>query len=215
MFSKFLGNTSGKKRGILTVALGVACLLLAAILICLVLWVVDLFIPDRGDQLANSFELCEPDFAYDITNDAEYMAEDRRVWVNDGTMSAPITDEDYSDNQLYLFFEKYFTALQTGDGEALRSCYNSDVAKKLRIPYKLSMQRVYDINLQYISTESKSDSDGIVYDEVIYRFEYKIMKNDGVFRADLESGAVRPQYITMRVYFDRIEIYAVVSNFIK
>lgn len=215
MFSKLLGSSTGKKRGILVATLSIACLLLATLLVCIILWFVNLFIPDRDDQLANSFELCEPDFEYDISNDAEYMAEDRRVWVNDGTMSAPITDEDYSDNQLYLFFEKYFTALQTGDGEALRSCYNSDVAKKLRIPFKLSMQRVYDINLQYISTESKSDNDGIVYDEVIYRFEYKIMKNDGVFRADLESGAVRPQYITMRVYFDRIEIYAVVSNFIK
>ncbi|MBQ7011444.1 MAG: hypothetical protein IJN63_07025 [Clostridia bacterium] len=215
MISDVIGNVKGKKKGILVGALIALCLLLAAALICLVLWVVDLFIPERGEQLVNSFELYEPDFEYDISNDAAYMAEDRRVWVNDGTLSAPIDDEDYSDNQLYLFFEKYFTALQTGDGETLRSCYNADVAKKLRIPYKLSMQRVYDINLQYISSESKSDSDGIVYEEVIYRFEYKIMKNDGVFRSDLESGAVRPQYITMRVYFDRIEIYAVVSNFIK
>ncbi|MBE6641718.1 MAG: hypothetical protein E7619_09030 [Ruminococcaceae bacterium] len=210
-----LKNATGKKKGILIALLAVAALLLVAALLCLVLFLVDFFIPDRGEELANRFELYPVDYEYDISGDEKYMAEDRRVWVNDGTLSAPIDDNDYSDNQLYMFFEKYFKALQEGDASSLKECYSDELVKTLKLPYRISMQRVYDINLQYISTEAATDEAGIVYDSVVYRFEYKIMKNDGTFRRDLESDAVRPQYITIRQYFDKIYISNVVSNFIK
>ena len=69
--------------------------------------------------------------------------------------------------------------------------------------------------LYYQSSESKTDKTGIVYEEYVYKFEYKIMKNDGVFRRDLESDAVRPQFVTIRVYFDTIYISGVISNYRK
>ena len=79
----------------------------------------------------------------------------------------------------------------------------------------MPMQRVYDIRVLLLSSESKTDSDGIVYTEHICQFEYKILKNDGVFRSDLESGAVRPQILTIREYYDRVIIYDAVTNFRK
>lgn len=215
MLREMLGNATGKKKGVIIGLLSFTAVFLLAALSCLVLFLIDFLIPDRSDDGLNDISFATPDYTYDISLDDEYMAEDRRVWVNDGVLSAPIDDEDYSDNQLYIFFAKYFTALQTGDAASLKSCYSDELVSTLKLPNKLSMQRVYDIMLYYRSGESKTDPSGIIYTEYVYRFEYKIMKNDGVFRRDLESDAIRPQIVTVRVYFDDIYISDVISNFRK
>ncbi len=215
MVSRILGNATGKKKGVLIGLLTIAAVIMLAALACLVLFIIDLLIPDRTDTGGFDIVFAEPDYFYDITEDDEYMAEDRRVWVNDGALSAPIDDEDYSDNRLYIFFERYFTALQTGDIVTLKDCYSEEMLSILKLPNKLSMQRVYDIMLHYQSSEQKTDQSGIIYEEIIYKFEYKIMKNDGVFRRDLESDAIRAQFVTIHVYFDEIYISDVISNYRK
>ena len=215
MFRKFFSDAKGKKKGVLIGMLAVAAIVMLTALCCLVLFIVDLFLPDRGADDTFEIKFATPDYSYDITADSDYMVEDRRVWVSDGALSAPIDDEDYSDNQLYIFFEKYFTALQTGDVASLKECYSPELISTLKLPNKLSMQRVYDIMLHYQSSEYKTDPTGIVYEELVYKFEYKIMKNDGVFRRDLESDAIRAQYVTIRVYFDNIYISEVISNYRK
>lgn len=215
MSDKIFGNMTGKKKGVIIGLLTFVALFLLAALICLILFIVDFLIPDKSDDGRLDITFAEPDYSSNISEDADYMAEDRRVWVNDGALSAPIDDEDYSNNQLYLFFEKYFTALQTGDLASLKECYSEELLSTLKLPNKLSQQRIYDIMLHYQSSESKTDKTGIVYEEIVYKFEYKIMKNDGVFRRDLESDAVRPQFVTIRVYFDEIYIFDVISNYRK
>ncbi len=215
MALRILGNVTGKKKGVLIGLLAIAAVVMLAALACLVLFIVDFIIPDNSDEDRFDISFVTPDFSYNISDDEQYMAEDRRVWVNDGALSAPIDDEDYSDNQLYIFFDKYFTALQTGDITSLKECYSDELVSTLKLPNKLSMQRVYDIMLHYQSSEQKTDQSGIVYEELVYKFEYKIMKNDGVFRRDLESDAIRPQFVTISVYFDSIYISNVVSNYRK
>lgn len=215
MSFQLLRNASGKKKGVLIGLLLFTAIFLIAALACLILFIIDFLIPDRSDDDLFNIDFATPDYSYDITLDADYMAEDRRVWVNDGVLSAPIDDEDYSDNQLYIFFQNYFTALQTGDIAALKDCYSDEALSILKLPNRLSMQRVYDIMLHFQYSERKTDQSGIVYEEHVYKFEYKIMKNDGVFRRDLQSDAVRPQYITIKMYFDKIYISNVISNFRK
>ena len=137
------------------------------------------------------------------------------MWVDDGIISAPLDDEDFSSKPLYVFFDSYFKALQSGDGNALRALYSDECAKVFRIPYKIPMQRVYDIMLHYVSSETVTDPTGISYEKHVYRFEYKIMKNDGVFRDDLESDAIRPQIVTVHEYFDKIYIADIIADFKK
>lgn len=215
MSSNVFGNASKKKKGVIIGLLSFVAIFLLAALVCLILFIINFLIPDRSETEGMNITFAEVDYSYDITEDDKYMVEDRRVWVDDGALSAPIDDEDYSDNQLYLFFDKYFTALQTGDIASLKECYSEELVSTLKLPNKLSQQRVYDIMLYYQSSESKTDKTGIVYEEYVYKFEYKIMKNDGVFRRDLESDAVRPQFLTIRVYFDTIYISGVISNYRK
>ncbi len=212
MALSILDNATGKKKGVIIGLLAIAAVVMLAALACLILFIIDFLIPDRNEDDRFNINFATPDYTYNIADDEEYMLEDRRVWVNDGALSAPINDEDYSDNQLYIFFEKYFTALQTGDIGSLKECYSDEMLSVMKLPSKLSMQRVYDIMLHYQSSEQKTDASGIVYEEYVYKFEYKIMKNDGVFRRDLESDAIRPQFITVSVYFDKIYISDVISN---
>ena len=215
MQASIFANAKGKKKGVIIGLLSVAVIFLLAALACLVLFIVDLLITDRDPDDDFNIKFATPDYTYNIADDDKYMAEDRRVWVDDGALSAPIDDEDYSNNQLYIFFDKYFTALQTGDISSLKECYSDELQSTLKLPVKLSMQRVYDIMLTYQSSEQKTDKSGIVYTEHVYKFEYKIMKNDGVFRRDLESDAIRPQFVTISEYFDEIYISNVISNYRK
>ena len=208
-----INGATGKKKVLIIVLAGFVILLAAALLITGILALITAFIPDRPTELVNNIVFSEPDYEYDISNDEEYMIQDRRVWVDDGIISAPLDDEDFSSNTLYVFFDTYFKALQSGNGEALRACYSDDCVTRLRIPYKIPMQRVYDIMLHYVSSESATDANGIVYEKHVYRFEYKIMKNDGVFRSDLESDAIRPQLVTVSVYFDDVYISDVITDF--
>ena len=50
------------------------------------------------------------------------------------------------------------------------------------------MQRLYDIKIEKISSEAPN---------YIYMLEYKIHKNDGTFRRDIDSDAARPQYLVI------------------
>ena len=106
MLRGMLGNATGKKKGVIIGLLSIAALILLSALACLMLFIIDFLIPDRSSDDGFNISFVTPDYEYDITEDSAYMAEDRRVWVNDGVLSAPIDDEDYSDNQLYIFFDK-------------------------------------------------------------------------------------------------------------
>ncbi len=161
-----------------------------------------------------SFVFESADYDADITEDEEYMRQDRRVWVSVGALSAPLDDEVYEDTPLYVFFETYFNALKTGDAAALRACYTEECAAALKIPKRITQQRVYDILLTLISSEEKTDEEGVKCTEHVYRFEYKIMKNDGVFRRDLESGTVRPRIVTLREYPDAVVISDVIGKYL-
>lgn len=204
-----------KKKRIKTAFLIVLLLLALLLLICGVLFLVTRFLPDRSTAQPNDIFFEEPDYEIDISQDPDYLVLDRRIWVDDGIISQPLGDIDSAGNLLYLFFERYFQALIEGDATALRKCYTEECVRVFKIPYRMPMQRVYDIRVLLLSSESKTDSDGIVYTEHICQFEYKILKNDGVFRSDLESGAVRPQILTIREYYDRVIIYDAVTNFRK
>jgi hypothetical protein len=76
MNDKIFGNILGKKKGVIIGLLSFVALFLLAALVCLVLFIVDFFIPDRSDDGRADIIFAEPDYTFDITLDEEYMAED-------------------------------------------------------------------------------------------------------------------------------------------
>ena len=161
-----------KKKRIKTAFLIVLLLLALLLLICGVLFLVTRFLPDRSTAQPNDIFFEEPDYEIDISQDPDYLVLDRRIWVDDGIISQPLGDIDSAGNLLYLFFERYFQALTEGDATALRKCYTEECVRVFKIPYRMPMQRVYDIRVLLLSSESKTDSDGIVYTEHVCQFEY-------------------------------------------
>ncbi len=204
-------NRSGKKRIIIRVIIAVGILLAALAVITAAAALVSHLMSSSGK---NDYEiyLNVPDYERDITQDEEYMVLDRRVWVDDGVISAPLDDYDYKDDRLLVFFSDYFDALVRGDGKTLRTFYSDECLKDVKIPQKMPMQRVYDIMLRFAGREEFTDSDGVNGTRFIYRFEYKIKYNDGTFRTDLASDTVRPQLVTIEMKPDSILITDVVSN---
>lgn len=202
-----------KKKKIKTGFLILLVLFGILLLLCGILFLVTLFLPERGETPDPSYQFAEPDYDFDISQDEEYLALDRRIWVDDGLVAQPLDDLDAEGNLLYGFLKQYFSALTEGDATALRKCYTEECVRVFKIPYRMPMQRVYDIRVILVSSVSKTDSDGFGYTEHVCRFEYKILRNDGVFRSDLESGAVRPQILTLRETYDSVIITDAITNF--
>ena len=195
--------------------LGALLLLLALLALAGILKLVSVFLKRPEPEEQTPYIVFESaDYDADITQDESYMQQDRRVWVSAGALSAPIDDEVYEDVPLYVFFEGYFNALKAGDAAALRACYTDECARALKLPARITQQRVYDILLTLVSTAERSDDAGFKYTESVFLFEYKIMKNDGTFRGDLESGAVRAQLVTLSEYPGEVKISDVIGKYI-
>ena len=178
--------------------LGALALLLALLALAGILKLVSVFLKRPEPEEQTPYIVFESaDYDADITQDEAYMQQDRRVWVSVGA-----------------FFERYFNALKMGDAAALRACYTDECARVLKLPGRITQQRVYDILLTLVSTAERSDDAGVKYTESVYRFEYKIMKNDGTFRGDLESGAVRAQLVTLSEYPGEVKISDVIGKYI-
>ena len=52
---------------------------------------------------------------------------------------------------------------------------------------RFTMQKVYDVNITYSSSETFSE-EGTNYTKSVYILEYKIFENNGTFRRDIGSG---------------------------
>ncbi len=204
-------NRSKNKRIIVRVLIAVGIVLAALIVITGAAALVSHLMSSSGKDDYEIY-LNVPDYERDITQDEEYMVLDRRVWVDDGVISAPLDDYDYKDDRLLVFFSDYFDALVRGDGKTLRTFYSAECLKDVKIPLKMPMQRVYDIMLRYVGREDFTDSDGVDGIRFTYKFEYKIKYNDGTFRSDLASDTVKPQLVTIEMKPDGILISDVVSN---
>ena len=85
-----------------------------------------------------------------------------------------------------------------GDHEAYNARF-SDTYYEDHLPKeRFTMQKIYDVNITYVSSEKISDGN---YTKSIYCIEYKIYENNGTFRRDIGDGS-KKQYFTLSTYSD-------------
>ena len=206
-------SSNAKKRSSLRRALTVILVCAAATALLLLLNAIpfDLLASRAADLLSPKAEetepaggmvqLCEPDWEADINDDAEYMAKSRCIVFTSGALSVKLySAADIAATSLgsdAAFFLKFFDALKEGDAEALNSCFDEGyyAYEGAERRDKITMQRVYDISAELMSSGIIQDGDDAGATEYYFKVTYKIMKNDGSYRSDIPSDtAVAEQY---------------------
>ena len=161
-----------------------------------------------------SYIFYTPDYYADITKDTDYQKQVPYVYYTNGGMTECITEENYSDyGPLVEFFGKYFDSLKAGDTEAYLSLHSERYFTYNFKPYQIAPQRLYNINIELITTTRVDDPIYGNVEKAIVETSYMIMKNDGTFRTDIGSDSSRKQYLEVVYDDDRIFIDAVGYSF--
>lgn len=157
-----------------------------------------------------SYTFYPTDYDLDVTADEVYMGLDRYVYYKNGNETIAITDGDYAAyNPAVAFFGTYFETVIAGDAEKYNTLF-SDLYYETNEPYvRFAPQMLYDIRIEMLSNDPQNDG------SVLYAFnvEYKIHRNDGTFRNDIDSDASKKLYFELFedkegvVKIDRITYY--------
>lgn len=126
------------------------------------------------------------DDPWNFPDNPDYQDMDRRLFVHnpfEGTTYSVEESQLPEEDEFVSFFYDYFQAIIQGDVEAFLDMHASDYQGAEELPSDFTSQMVYDITL-YPQTEG-----GTV---VAYRVDYRIYRNNGTLRSDMESDTIRP-----------------------
>ena len=82
-----------------------------------------------------------------------------------------------------------------GDHKSYNHKFSDSYYKDNSPKDRFTMQKVYDVNITYLSSETLTE-EGTNYTKSVYILEYKIFENNGTFRRDIGSGS-KKQYFTI------------------
>lgn len=150
--------------------------------------------------------LYDPDWESDIFENQAWLDKNRYITYTENGMSLTLVDNDYAScGKPVVMFGAYVDALMHGDAEEVNSFYTDSYFETHERFEKITMQKLYNIEVEYVS-EKYDVFDGRNVVKYVYKFTYMIMENDGTFRNDLISDAMRPQYYTLIEDGDDIRI---------
>ncbi len=142
-------------------------------------------------------------FAVDNSNifsDPEYTEEMRKIYyeylVGENSESVVLDDESVKEFDASVnFMYDYIGYIMRGEVDNYNNCFSSAYYKKIFPKEFFTMQRLYDIKL--INIGKRYENGMTVY---IFKLDYKILKNDGTFRKDIDSSSSRRKtiYVTDR-----------------
>lgn len=117
----------------------------------------------------------------------EFSGFDRTVKFRDGNVTRGMTPENEGTFRAEeLFFKEYFAALEAGDADAYNALFTASYRAEHGDKEKFTPQMIYDIEVERIAQTIIGNTS--TYDFNVY---YKIYRNDGTFRNDVYSDAVR------------------------
>lgn len=154
------------------------------------------------------------DFDENIFEDREYFDLVNAGFISYTDSSTNITvgiDKDkagrYGTGVVFLVDMIY--DIINGDHEAYNARFSDLYYKKHYRKDNFTMQKVYDVNITYVRSESIDDDSGN-YTKSLYVLEYKILKNNGTFRRDIGAGS-KKQYFTLKITDDNVIVDSVTT----
>ena len=134
------------------------------------------------------------DYNLDVTKDEWYMQLDRYLHYKKGAVSEVVLPEEiagYSD--AVRFFQTYFDTVIAGDAETYNTFFTEEYYKNVDPYDRFAPQMLYDIEVEELS-ETNND-DGTT--DWTFNVVYKIHRNDGTFRNDLDSDSSKKLFFEL------------------
>lgn len=154
-----------------------------------------LFQPADTEKRPNTIVFVTPNYDEDIYADAVYMGLDRNICIYDVDtgLRESLEPEDFEAyDESVRFMYDFVNAIIGGDVEKYNSCFADAAYRK----EAFTKQKLYNILITKLSEEEIEDESG-TWTEYEFVLEYMIRHNNGTLRLDIESDAIRAQYITV------------------
>lgn len=130
--------------------------------------------------------------------DEKYANADKTIYYLDPQtgVTIGIEDEKYDNygagTQLLC---EMIASIMAGDADTYNTFFSEIYFSENEEKEEFSMQKLYDILITPCSATEETDENGNTYNEYIYALEYKIRRNNGSFRSDIDSDGNRTQYL--------------------
>lgn len=188
------------KRVLIIVLISLAAILLLMYLLTLLLpLMLDSLSEEAREEGTADFNFYTPDFEENIFEDQDYMAliADGVLKYDNGANSiVSITPENAASNgdAVKLLTDLVYAAIY-GDNDLYNSFFSSEYLKDHEPKGEFTMQKIYGGMITAYSTEGVQEKNGN-YTKYIYKLSYRILENNGTFRADIGDDA-KTQYIVI------------------
>ena len=182
-------HPNSRKRILVRIAVVVAAVLAVLVAAYLIL----ARAADRTPEV--DYEFFEPDRTVDIMQDPDYLEKGWSItYTSDAGETTVIEDDDYLKYGIGVeLLSYYFSAIQDGDAETYNSLFGDEYIAVNGKHAGFTPQRVYDITIRLLYSESPNDG----ADLYTYEIGYKIMINDGTFTREIGSDMSRRQYFVV------------------
>ena len=158
------------------------------------------------------FSFYEPDYKTDILSDPEYLSLNRIVSYKNGPVMTTVLPQDYEKTDKILsFLVSYLDAAIKGDYSNYSDFFTEEYISENGIPEKFTMQRIYNITVEKLNEASQNEN-GQTSNQFVYSLSYMIARNDGTFRSDMESDALKPQYLVIKEISGEFYIDKILTN---
>lgn len=159
-----------------------------------------------SDEL-NSYVFYKPDYELDVTEVEEYMELDRLFYYKDGAEEYGIESDFERFGDAVMFFKEYFDAVIAGDTDAYNEMFTEKYYETNSRKVRFAPQMIYDIHVSRLWEKDESNGERMAFD-----VSYRIYRNNGTFRNDIDSGAAKPLYFELvrdgdEIKIDRITYY--------
>ena len=141
------------------------------------------------------------------------MGLDRQLWYHAGGVGVggPLEDDGSWNgyNDAVRFFTKYFRTVIAGDAGTYNTFFTDRYFRDADPYVRFAPQMLYDIHVYELSETTGQDGTTTW----TFQVEYRIRRNDGTFRNDMDSDGVRPLLFVLygdaegNVKIDSIEYY--------
>ena len=141
------------------------------------------------------------DYETDILTVPEYLALDRRIkYAPDTSQSYLLKDGDFAaeGEPGLIVLGQYLNAVIAGDHENVNSLFTEEYLKENKKHERFPPQKLFEIKIRKVKEEIK-DAGESVY---IFVLSYKIFRNDGLFRNNVDETRTRAQLFEIIVYPD-------------
>ena len=127
-------------------------------------------------------------------NEEYYQQQEKDVWYTYAGQSMLITDKNYeARNDQGRFFKEFIDSIKAGDWQSYQRFFVDEYFNGNETKEKMTPQKLYDIEVEYISDSKGITMAGKTYDVENFKVRYKILANDSTYRNDLPSDIWKPQ----------------------